>query len=61
MSDGTALLIIDAQVNMFTQGYSVHSSETILRTLSALVARALSAGVPTVYVQNNGGRATPTK
>jgi nicotinamidase-related amidase len=58
-SSRTALLIVDAQVDMFVPGSSVHAGETVLKTLSALIARARRAGIPVIYVQNNGGEGDP--
>jgi nicotinamidase-related amidase len=59
MNKKTALLIIDAQVNMFAEGNSVFEGEKMLRKLSQLVARARTAQVPVVYVQNNGTEIDP--
>ncbi len=59
MNDGTALLVIDTQVNMFAPDNAVYASEMLLKTLGRLVARARSAHIPVVYVQNNGGPDDP--
>jgi len=59
MNDGTALLVIDAQVNMFAPDNAVYASEMLLKTLGRLVARARSAHIPVVYVRNNGGPGDP--
>jgi nicotinamidase-related amidase len=59
MNTGTALLVIDAQVNMFASENAVYESERILSTQSTLIARARSAHIPVVYVQNNGGAGDP--
>jgi nicotinamidase-related amidase len=59
MSKETALLVIDAQVNMFSPDNAVYASERLLETQKSLVARARSEGVPVVYVQNNGGAGDP--
>jgi nicotinamidase-related amidase len=59
MSNGTALLIIDAQANMFATGASVYEGETMLKTLDALIGRARSAGVLVVFIQNNGKKGEP--
>ena len=59
MSHNTALLIIDAQVNMFSEGGSVFEGEKILGTISRLIARARTAHLPIVYVQNNGSEGDP--
>jgi len=59
VSNETALIVIDAQSNMFAPGSSVHEGETILRTLSSLIARARSEGALVVFVQNNGKKGDP--
>jgi nicotinamidase-related amidase len=59
MSSTTALLIIDAQVNMFAEGSSVYKGEKILHTISRLIAQARTAHLPIIYVQNNGGEGDP--
>jgi nicotinamidase-related amidase len=59
MSNNTALLIIDAQVNMFTEGSSVFEGEKLLHTISRLIAQARTVHLPIVYVQNNGSECDP--
>ena len=59
MSNGTALLVVDAQVSMFAPGSSVHDGERILSTLSSLIDRARVSGALVVFVQNNGGKGEP--
>lgn len=59
MCHDTALLIIDAQVNMFSEGGSVFEGKKLLDTISRLIARARAAHLPIVYVQNNGGEGDP--
>jgi nicotinamidase-related amidase len=59
MSDKTALVIIDAQVNMFEEGCSVFEGETLLQKLRRLIGLARGASAPVVYVQNNGGEGDP--
>ncbi len=59
MSNNPALLIIDAQVNMFTEGSSVFEGEELLHTISCLIAQARSAHLSIVYVQNNGSEGDP--
>jgi nicotinamidase-related amidase len=58
-SSRTTLLIVDAQVDMFVPGSSVHAGEAVLRTLSGLITRARRAGISIIYVQNNGGAGDP--
>jgi nicotinamidase-related amidase len=55
----TALLIIDAQGNMFAAGSSVFEGEKILNTLRSLVVNARAARMPVIYVQNNGAENDP--
>jgi nicotinamidase-related amidase len=59
MSNNTALLIIDAQVNMFAEGSSVFEGEKLLHAISRLIAQARTARLPIVYVQNNGSEGDP--
>ena len=59
MMNDAALLIIDAQVNMFAEGSSVFEGEKILNTLSRLLAQARTAHLPIIYVQNNGIEGDP--
>jgi nicotinamidase-related amidase len=59
MSNNTALLIIDAQANMFAEANSVFKGEDLLHTISRLIAQARSAHLPIVYVQNNGSEGDP--
>jgi nicotinamidase-related amidase len=59
MNNTTALLVIDAQVNMFAANNAVYASQKILTTLATILARARNAGILVVYVQNNGGAGDP--
>jgi nicotinamidase-related amidase len=59
MQSQTALLIIDAQVNMFEAGSSVFEGEKMLHMLGSLIAQMRAAQGPVIYVQNNGGEADP--
>lgn len=49
----TALLIIDAQNEMFDQSTPVHESEKLLENLKSLIEKARSANVPVIYIQHN--------
>ena len=51
----TALLIIDAQNEMFDESNPVYKSEELLENLQSLIEKARSADVPVVYVQHNDG------
>jgi len=55
----TALVILDAQVNMFAEGSSVFQAERLLMTIAGLVARSRRAGIPVIFVQNNGTEGAP--
>jgi len=49
----TALLIIDAQNEMFDPSNPVYQSEKLLENLQSLIKKARSAKVPVIYVQHN--------
>ena len=55
----TALLLIDAQVNMFDPANPVAGADGLLSRLGQLLARARAAGAPVVFVRNCGGEADP--
>jgi nicotinamidase-related amidase len=59
MSNNAALLIIDAQVNMFSEDSPIFEGEKLLHTISHLIAQARAVHLPIVYVQNNGGEGDP--
>jgi nicotinamidase-related amidase len=55
MSDNkTALVVIDAQVNMSDPEYPCHDSRGVIGKLRALVDKAHAAEVPVIYILNNG-------
>ncbi|CEG22800.1 Streptothricin hydrolase [Planococcus massiliensis] len=49
----TALLIVDAQNEMFDPANPVDQSEKLLENLQSLLQKARSAKVPVIYVQHN--------
>ena len=49
----TALLIVDAQNEMFDPANPVHQSEQLLENLQSLIKKARSVDVPVIYVQHN--------
>lgn len=55
----TALLVIDAQVNMFEKPNAIYLANEVLETLNFLIRRARQSDVPVVYVQHNGGKGDP--
>ena len=44
---------------MFAPENAVYASESLLQTLHRVIAQVRSAGIPMVYVQNNGGPDDP--
>ncbi|MBO9666731.1 MAG: isochorismatase family protein [Bdellovibrio sp.] len=50
----TALLIIDAQVNMFDPAFAVHDADDILEKLKGLVSLARTSGTQVIFVQHSG-------
>ena len=55
----TALLIIDMQVGNFSEPNPVFKANELLAKVKSLVAKARSARIPIVYVQNNGRKGDP--
>ena len=53
-----ALLIIDAQVNMF-EGASLYQSEHIIKVIKSLIKKARSLNVPVIWIRNNGDLGEP--
>ena len=53
-----ALLIVDAQVNMF-EPEPAHEAAALLRRLRDLTESARRSGVPVVFVRNNGTEGDP--
>lgn len=53
MTNKTALLIIDAQNEMFDPSNPVHQSGQLLKNLQSLIKKARLADVPVIYVQHN--------
>ena len=53
-----ALLLIDAQVNMFAPD-PVHDGPVVLSRLKELAGRARAAGIPVIFVRNNGSPDDP--
>ena len=59
MTSPTALLVIDAQVNMFDPAHPAHEAGVLLIRLASLLARARRASLPVVFVRNCGGPQDP--
>jgi nicotinamidase-related amidase len=49
-----ALLIIDAQVNMFYEANPIHQAELLFKTLQELIRKARLKNVPVFWIRNNG-------
>ena len=59
MSNNIALLIIDTQLNMFADDFSVHQGEELLQTLNGLIAKARESETAVIFVRNNGPAGEP--
>ena len=59
MSQRKALLILDAQVNMFDDEFHVHERERILKTIQSLISKARAAEIAIIYIRNDGGKGEP--
>jgi len=57
--NNTALLIIDMQVGNFSEPNPILKANELLAKVKSLVAKARSAKIPIVYVQNNGRKGDP--
>ena len=57
----TALLIIDAQVNMFDEKLRLYRSQEILKIILELLSKARATGTPVFYLQNEGGLEDPDR
>lgn len=57
-TQNTALLIIDAQVDMFEPN-PVYGSEQVLTTLESVLAQARQANLPVIFVQHNEAPGEP--
>ena len=55
-SNYTALLIVDAQVNMFDPAFAVDQPEEMLEKLQTLIALARGSGTQVVFIQHNGSQ-----
>lgn len=59
MSHTTALIVLDAQVNMFDEAFPVYGAPALLERISGLIAQAHASRIPIIYVQNAGGLGDP--
>jgi nicotinamidase-related amidase len=51
MINDTALLVIDVQKGMFAEDHPVYQAEELLATIGDLLAKARTAEVPVIYIQ----------
>jgi nicotinamidase-related amidase len=49
-----ALIILDAQVNMFAEATAAYDADRLLERLVWLIAQARQSHLPVFYVQHNG-------
>ncbi|MFX1391482.1 MAG: cysteine hydrolase family protein [Promethearchaeota archaeon] len=59
MNKNQVLLIIDAQINMFNEEFSVYQANQLIKRLQHLVKQARLKNVPVIWVRNNGGKGEP--
>ena len=59
MNSLQALVIVDAQVNMFDEKFSVFDGDRIINVLANLIDKARAEDVPVIYVRNNGDEGEP--
>jgi nicotinamidase-related amidase len=59
MNNNQALLVIDAQINMFNEDFSVYQANQLTKRLQHLVKQARLKGVPVIWIRNNGGKGDP--
>ncbi len=59
MTSPTAMLVIDAQVNMFDPALPAHGADVLLPRIARLVERARAAALPVVFIRNCGGPGDP--
>ncbi|GAK57000.1 acetyltransferase, GNAT [Candidatus Vecturithrix granuli] len=59
MKSTNALVIIDAQVNMFDDQMPVFDGDRVLMRLTQLIEQARSARIPVIFIRNNGIEGDP--
>ena len=57
----TALVLVDAQVNMFDPENPAAGAEELLERLTSLLAQARAIRMPVVFVRNCGGQGDPDR
>jgi len=59
MNTSQALVIMDAQVNMFDEKFPLYDGDRIIEVLLMLIEAARKKGVVVIYMRNNGGEGEP--
>ena len=59
MKTSQALVILDAQANMFDEEFCIYKADRIIKVLSSLIEEARGKGVLVIYMRNNGGEGEP--
>jgi nicotinamidase-related amidase len=59
MSSNTALVLLDAQVNMFEESTAAYNAEQLLESLQELLLKARQTDVDIFHIQHNGGEGSP--
>lgn len=59
MNHNQTLLVIDAQINMFDEDFSVYQPNKLIIKLRHLVEQARLKGIPVIWIRNNGGKGEP--
>lgn len=54
-----ALMVIDTQVNMFDDSFSVYDGDRILKVIDGLIERARNSEVDVIFIRNNGHLGEP--
>jgi nicotinamidase-related amidase len=54
-----ALLVIDVQQGLFRKSTPIYRAEPLLNTLTTLIERAHTAGVPVIYIQHASDKVLP--
>ena len=59
MKNKQALLIIDAQVNMFDEDFCVYNAKEITENIRFLIQAARKTKTPVIFIRNNGEKGDP--
>jgi len=59
LGQATTLLVIDVQQGLFRKSTPIYRAEPLLNTLTTLIERAHTAGVPVIYIQHASDRVLP--